>query len=96
MSDININSANIETTVSSITSKIQTDIMDAVSTSKDSIVNAIENSSGDYIGALKEEVIKEAEIISSVGELLIEMTNYIQLAANAFAFVDQAYDTTKI
>lgn len=96
MSDISISSGSIEATVADIISKIQTEIIDKGTESGNAIVAVIENSSGDFINSLKETVTNETNVISSVGELLIAMANYIQAAADAFAYVDAAYDSSKI
>lgn len=96
MSDISISSGSIEATVADIISKIQTEIIDKGTESGNAIVAVIENSSGDFINSLKETVTKETTVISSVGELLIAMANYIQAAADAFAYVDAAYDSSKV
>lgn len=96
MSDISINSGNIEIAISELVNKIQTEIIDASSTSGNTIVSVVENSSGVFISSFKEEVSNEVAVLHSVGELLIAMANYIQSAANAFAYIDKAYDTTKV
>lgn len=96
MSDININSRMIESSISSLVSKIQTDIIDASTTSGNTIISAIEHSSGDLIESFKEEISCEVTVINSVGELLISMANYIQSATNAFVYVDTTYDSSKI
>lgn len=96
MSDISISSSNTESAVSELITKIQTDIIDAAKTSGDNIANAVVNSAGDFIDSLKMEVAQEAEVMNTVGELLIAMANYIQSAADTFASVDTTYNTSKI
>ncbi|MBD5495761.1 MAG: hypothetical protein HDR12_15710 [Lachnospiraceae bacterium] len=96
MSDISISSSNTESAVSELITKIQTDIIDAAKTSGDNIANAVVNSAGDFIDSLKIEVAQEAEVMNTVGELLMAMANYIQSAADTFASVDTTYNTSKI
>lgn len=96
MSNISINSGSTESAVAQLVQKIQSGIIDAGKTSSDAIVNAVEDSAGDFIDALREEVAQEAEVISTVGELLIAMAQYIQTAAAAFASVDAAYNSSKV
>lgn len=96
MSDISISSSNTESAVSELITKIQTDIIDAAKTSGDNIANAVVNSAGDFIDSLKIEVAQEAEVMNTVGELLIAMAKYIQSAADTFASVDTTYNTSKI
>lgn len=96
MSDISISSSNTESAVSELITKIQTDIIDAAQTSGDNIANAVVNSAGDFIDSLKIEVAQEAEVMNTVGELLMAMANYIQSAADTFASVDATYNTSKI
>ena len=96
MSDISINSSNIECAVSEIISKIQTEIIEGSRTSENRIIGAVGYSAGDFIDSLKNEVAQETAIMSLVGELLIAMANYIQSAANAFAAVDTTYNTSKV
>lgn len=88
---ININKHFTECMVAEIINKVQTEIIEASRTSEDKIINAAEHSAGDFIESLKNEVAQEAAVINSVGELLIEMANYIQSAANAFVDVDMTY-----
>lgn len=95
MSDISISSSNTESAVSELISKIQTEIIEAGQTSGNMIINSVEYSAGDFIDSLKTEVAQEAEIMNSVGELLIAMANYIRSAANAFANVDTTYNNSK-
>lgn len=96
MSDISINIGSVQSSVTEIVNKIQTDIIDASATSQTTIINAIENSSGDFIESLKEEVKEEVAVINLVGELLISMANYIQSAANEFNIVDSIYNSSII
>lgn len=96
MSDISINSSNTERAVSEIISKIQTEIIEESRTSGNRIIDSIGDSAGDFIDSLKNEMAQETAIMSSVGELLIAMANYIQSAANAFAAVDTTYNTAKV
>ena len=96
MSDISISSSNTESAVSELITKIKTDIIDAAKTSGDNIANAVVNSAGDFIDSLKIEVAQEAEVMNTVGELLMAMANYIQSAADTFASVDTTYNTSKI
>lgn len=96
MSDISISSSNTESAVSELITKIQTDIIDAAKTSGDNMANAVVNSAGDFIDSLKIEVAQEAEVMNTVGELLMAMANYIQSAADDFASVDTTYSTSKI
>ena len=96
MGDISINSANIESRVSELTRKIQTEIISAGTKSGKAVIDAVENSSGDFIDALKEEVSRETAVINSVGKLLIAMADYVQTAANEFARVDTTYNSLKI
>lgn len=96
MSDVSINSSNTERTVARLISKIQTEIIEAGQTSGNMIVNTVGHSAGDFIDSFKNEVIREIEIMNSVGELLIAMANYIQSASNAFAAVDTTYNTSRV
>ena len=95
MSDISINNSNTEQAVAELVNKIQTKIIGEGQTSEGRIMNIIEYSAGDFIESLKSEVIRETEIMNSVGELLITMANYIQSASNAFANVDITYNTSR-
>ena len=95
MSDISINSSNTESAVAEIINKVQTEIIEAGRTSGNMIINAVEHSAGDFVESLKNEVAQETAVINSGGELLIEMANYIQSAANAFANVDMTYNTPR-
>lgn len=95
MSDISINSSNTESVVAEIINKVQTEIIEAGRISGNRIINAAEHSAGEFIESLKNEVAQEAAVINSVGELLIEMANYIQSAANAFSDVDMTYNTPR-
>ena len=96
MSDISISSNNTEHAVAEIINKVQTEIIEAGRTSESRIINIMEHSAGEFIESLKNEVAQEAAVINSVGELLIEMANYIQSAANAFVNVDMTYNTPKL
>lgn len=96
MDSISISRSGTESAVSGLISRIQTHIINKSKTAGDTIINAAELSSGDFIDALKEEVGQEVMIMNSVGELLIEMANYIQSAADAFSEVDDTYNTSKI
>lgn len=95
MSDISINSSNTEHAVTELVNKIQTKIIGAGQTAETKIINTIGYSAGDLIESFKNEVIRETEIMNSVGELLIAMANYIQSASNAFANVDITYNTSR-
>ncbi len=95
MSDISINSSNTEHAVKELVNKIQTKIIGAGQTAETKIINTIGYSAGDLIESFKNEVIRETEIMNSVGELLIAMANYIQSASNAFANVDITYNTSR-
>lgn len=96
MSDISINSSNTEREVSEIISKIQTEIIEGSQASVNVIISAVGHSTGDFIDSLKSEVAQENAIMSSVGELLVAMANYIQSASNAFSNVDTTYNTSKV
>lgn len=96
MSDISINSSNTEREVSEIISKIQTEIIEGSQASGNVIIGAVGHSAGDFIESLKNEVAQETAIMSSVGELLVAMANYIQSASTAFANVDTTYSSSKI
>lgn len=96
MSDISINSSNIESVVSELINKIQTEIIDASATSGNAITSAVEHSAGDFIDSLKEEVEQETAIMNLVGDLLIAMANYIQSASTAFTNVDTTYGSSKV
>lgn len=95
MSDISINNSNTEQAVAELINKIQTKIIGVGQTSENRFMNIIEYSAGDFIESLKSEVIRETEIMNSVGELLLAMANYIQAASNAFANVDITYNTSR-
>lgn len=96
MNNVSINGENVENTVSELVSKIKTEVIEASAASRDTIIEAIENSSGDLIDSLKIEVANEADILSSVGELLIATANYVQSAAGAFLGVDAAHASSQI
>lgn len=96
MSDISVNSGNIETKVSELTDKIQMEIIDAAKKSETTIISAVENSSGDFVDSLKEEVSRETAVMCSVGELLVKMADFIQAAAAEFAKVDTTYNKSKV
>lgn len=96
MSDISISTGNTERIVAELTNKIRTEIMDAGAASADRIISAAERSAGDFIEALKEEVVQEAAVMNLTGELLIAMAEYILSAANAFAEADEAYRISKV
>lgn len=95
MSDIGINSSNTETAVSELITEIQTGIIDAAQTYKNNIVNAVADSKGDFIDSFISEVEKEAETINEVGELLIEMANFIQSVSDALVSMDETYHISK-
>lgn len=94
MKNINIISGNVDNMASEIVKKVQTEIIDASAASRDTLIGILDNSSGDFIDSLKTEVIKEADTINAIGELLIEAAKYVQSAAHAFANVDAAFNTS--
>lgn len=96
MDSISISRSNTESMVSNFISQIETEVMEAAEESRKTIIDAIDRSSGEFIDSLKEEVEREVELISEVGELLIAVTKYVQSAATAFADVDQIYSTSKV
>lgn len=96
MNDVSINNGNTERAVSEIISKVQTGIIEAGRASESVILSAVERSAGDFIDALKKEVVRETAVLNSVGELLIAVANYVQSAANAFANVDTTYNASKV
>ena len=96
MSDVSVSLSTVGSETAKIIAAIQADIIDATETSRITILDSIENSAGDFIESLKTEVIREAATITSVGKLLIEMLNYVQAAANCFAYIDYSYSGSHI
>lgn len=92
MRNINIISGNVDNMVSEIVKKVQTEIIDASAASRDTLIGIIENSSGDFIDSFKTEITEEVGTINAIGELLIEVAEYVQSAAHAFANVDAAFN----
>lgn len=95
MGRISVVSINVDNIVSEIVKRVQTDIIDASAASRDNMVGIIENSAGDFIESFKTEMAGEVEVISAVGELLMEMANYVQSAAHAFTNVDTVYSNSE-
>lgn len=96
MRDVSVNSSTVGSETNKLIAAIQTDIIDATETSCTAIIDSIENSAGDFIESLKAEVNNEAALITAVGELLIEMLNYVQSAANCFASIDYTYSGSHV
>ena len=94
MDNIIVVSENVDDTVSAIVQRVQTEIINASAASRDTLFDIIENSSGDFIDSLKTEIIEEVDTINVIGELLIEVANYVQSAAHAFTNVDAAFNTS--
>ncbi len=96
MDSISISKSGTESAVTSLISRIQTDIIDESKRAGDRIINAAERSAGDFIEALQEDVEQEVKMVNAVGELLISIANYIQSAATAFSEVDDRYQVSKV
>lgn len=96
MDSVSINIANLEEEISSLRIIINQEIKYISLVRKNEIFNALENSSGDFVDAIKEQVAAESAILISIGDLLLEMIDFVQSAANALMNVDTRYSNPKV
>lgn len=75
---------------------IQTNILNYNKTKVKNIKQCLKDSKGETVSALKEQLDQEAKLVNGIGDIFIELLEYIDQACNDFDQLDKKYASKKI
>lgn len=76
--------------------QVKADILNYNKTKVKSIKQCMKESKGETVSALKEQLNQEAKLVNGMGDLMMELLEYIDQACNDFDQLDKKYASRKI
>lgn len=96
MGNTKIQSQIVRAKTGQIKKYIRTDVLNYNKTKVKSIKQCMKDSEGETVTALKSQLTKEEQLVNGMGELIVELLEYIEHVCNDFDRLDQKYAFKKI
>ncbi|MCI8507148.1 MAG: hypothetical protein HFJ06_01100 [Lachnospiraceae bacterium] len=86
----------VKAKTSRIKKHIKTNILNYNKTKIKSIKQCMKDSKGETVSALKSQLDQEAKLVNGMGDIIMELLEYIDQACNDFDQLDKKYASKKI